>query len=129
MRYSNSYGSGILGRRNTYIFRTEKPAVRTDTGTFIAPLSVGLPLQNTFVGFTAYATALRQLFNALKLTASGVFKNEKVSNAANASGNAFRKIFAAPLQSALMTIPDAVLYSPRLIRFPEKTDLHSGFCP
>ena len=54
-------------------------------------------------------------------TEAGVAKNWKSLHLSHACGNAFRRILAAPLQSALMQYPALHRYNPRSIRRPENT--------
>ena len=50
-------------------------------------------------------TAFRQRFNVRKETDSGRERNRKLSVCSQACGNALRRMFAAPLQSALIVHP------------------------
>ena len=61
---------------------------------------------------------LSKCFLPLNPMDAGVAKKWKSLPASHAWGNAFRRILAAPLQSALMQYPALHRYNPRSIRRP-----------
>ena len=70
--------------------------------------------------------ARRPRWSSFQPAVSGYARNRKSSVPSHAPGNAFLRMFAAPLQSALILYPPLQAYSPRLTRLPEKDGVPSS---
>ena len=125
LRVLKPSGFLIFDRRAGFPFRTvsgrpykcgtvHEPPIRRD----FSQLPFGIRLTDLY--------AARPRCKSLNPAVSGLARNRKSFVPSHASGIAFLRMFAAPLQSALMISPLLQTYIPRFFRLPENTAFPSS---